>query len=111
MTKYGADEIEDWEFKIMRSASGKFKKPEFLSRICEEESKAGWEMVEKFDDHRVRFRRSTEHRNRDQNLEIDPYRTRLGMGPDQIGLLIAASILVGLGTLLGIVFYLTNVAK
>jgi len=43
--------------------------------------------------------------------EIDPYRTLVGMSMDKLGFLIAASVLVGLGALFGMVFWLTNVAK
>jgi hypothetical protein len=55
MTKYAGDELEGWEFKIVRSATRKFKDTEFVQRVCEEESRAGWEMLEKFDDSRIRF--------------------------------------------------------
>lgn len=111
MTKYGADEIEDWEFKIVRASTGKFKNPEFLRTTCEEEARSGWEMLEKFDNSRVRFKRKTEHRDGDLHRDIDPYRTFVGMSMDQLGLLIAASVVGGLGALLGIVFWLTQVAK
>jgi hypothetical protein len=111
MTKYSADEIEGWEFKIVRASTRKFKDPEFLRQTCEEEARAGWELLEKFDDNRVRFRRKIEHRDGDLHREIDPYRTLVGMSMDQLGFLIAASVLVGTGVLLGIVFWLTNLAK
>ncbi len=68
-------------------------------------------MLEKFDNNRVRFRRKIEHRDGDLHREIDPYRTLVGMSMDQLGLLIAASVLAGLGVLFGIVFWLTQVAK
>jgi hypothetical protein len=47
----------------------------------------------------------------DDIRSIRRYRTLVGMSMDQLGLLIAASVLAGLGALLGIVFWLTNVAK
>jgi len=111
MTKYTADEIEGWEFKIVRASTRKFKDPEFFRKTCEEEARAGWEMLEKFDDNRVRFRRKIEHRDGDLHREIDPYRTLVGMSMDQLGLLIGASVLGGIGVLLGFVFWLTQVAK
>jgi len=111
MTKYSADEIEGWEFKIVRASTRKFKDPEFLRQTCKEEAPAGWELLEKFDDNRVRFRRKIEHRDSDLHREIDPYRTLVGMSMDRLGFLIAASVLVGTGVLLGIVFLLTNLAK
>ena len=107
MTKYGSDEIEDWEFKIVRASTRKFKNREFLRATCEEEARAGWEMLEKFDDNRVRLRRKIEHRDGDLHREIDPYRTLVGISMDHLGFLIAASVLAGTGILLGIVFWLT----
>ena len=107
MTKYSADEIEGWEFKILRASTRKFKDPEFFRKTCQEEARAGWEMLEKFDDNRVRFRRKIEHRDGDLHREIDPYRTLVGMSMDRLGFLIVASVLGGTGVLLGIVFWLT----
>ncbi|MCW8984955.1 MAG: hypothetical protein OQK55_06405 [Thermoanaerobaculales bacterium] len=45
MTKYTADEIEGWEFKIVRASTRKFKDPEFFRKTCEEEARAGWEVT------------------------------------------------------------------
>jgi len=44
--------------RIVRSDSGAFRKPEILERLIEEEAQAGWVMLEKFDDNRVRFKQS-----------------------------------------------------
>jgi hypothetical protein len=41
----------------------------------------------------------------------EEYLLQVGVSMDQLGLLIAASVLVGLGALFGIVFWLTNVAR
>ena len=41
MTKYTADEIEGWEFKIVRASTRKFEDPEFFLKTCEEEARAG----------------------------------------------------------------------
>jgi hypothetical protein len=111
MTKYSADEIEGWEFKIVRAATRKFKDPEFFRQTCEEEARSGWEMVEKFDNSRIRFKRKTENRDRDQHRDIDPYRTQVGMTTDQLGLLITVAVFLVIGALLGTVFLLTNLAK
>jgi hypothetical protein len=108
MTKYTADEIEGWEFKIVRASTRKFKDREFLRTTCEEEARAGWGMLEKFDDNRARFKRKIDHRDGDLHREIDPYRTLVGMSMDTLGFLIVASVLLGMGVLLGIVFWLTN---
>jgi len=107
MTDYTRDDIrEDWEFKIVRSESGAFRRPEVLERLIEEEAQAGWVMLEKFDDNRVRFKRPRSARARDDFLPdgFDPYRTqygRLSARPAMlVGVLIGLLALFGLGGIL-----------
>jgi hypothetical protein len=105
MTRYGAEDLEVWEFKIVRSSGRAFRKPEDLRRICAEEARFGWELQEKFDDYRARFKRRTELREKDRYQEGDPYRTQLGMSSERIGMAIAIGILVAaLAT--GLAFFL-----
>jgi hypothetical protein len=111
MTKYGTDEIEGWEFKIVRAATRKFKDSEFLRMTCEEEARSGWDMLEKFDDNRVRFRRKIEHRDGDLHRDIDPYRTQVGMTMDRLGFVIAASVVLGSGVLLAVIAFIAQQAK
>ena len=80
LTNYNGDDVKGWEFKIVRSTTEKFKTREAVEKLCAEEAQAGWEMVEKFDNSRIRFKRRTECRTRDAHAQIDPYRTRIGMG-------------------------------
>jgi hypothetical protein len=47
------DLAEDWEFKILRSATNKFRDPVALHAFLQEEARAGWTLVEKFDNERV----------------------------------------------------------
>ena len=96
LTTYKSDDLDGWEFKIVRSGIGKFKNPENIRKLCAEEAKAGWEMVEKFDNNRIRFKRPIEKRSQDQYLDFDPYRT----SGDHFNPRIAAFI-VGLLALLG----------
>ncbi len=82
MTAYTPEDLENgWEFKIVRSASGAFRKAEKLQQLIEEEARAGWIMLEKFDDLRVRFKRPVRMREKDDSLppDVDPYRTHFGM--------------------------------
>ena len=80
MTPYTPQDIaENWEFKILRSATGAFRNPERLRAILEEEGRAGWTLVEKFDNARVRLKRSARARAGDSALGFDPYRTFIGM--------------------------------
>jgi len=82
MTRYTTEDLEsNWEFKIVRSETGAFRKPEVFQALLQEESVAGWELVEKLDNRRVRFKRSRDARRRDATLPpgYDPYRTTFGM--------------------------------
>jgi hypothetical protein len=108
MTKYGIEEIEGWEFKIVRAATRKFKDPEFFRRTCEEEARSGWEMLEKFDDARIRFKRRIENRDRDQHREIDPYRTQVGMTADKLGFLITVLVFLGVGAVMAAIALIVN---
>jgi hypothetical protein len=101
MTKYTSEDLEqDWEFKIVRGFYPVFRKPEVFHALLEEESLAGWELVEKLDDRRVRFKRRKDARRRDATLPpgIDPYRTQYGRNTNTIGIavgLISALLFVG----------------
>jgi hypothetical protein len=100
MTSYRAEEMEQgWEFKILRSATSSFKRPEVLARALAEESVAGWELVEKFDDSRVRLRRPQAARKRDMNLPAgaDPYRTQHGISEGLLGFYVVLMIFGAMG--------------
>ncbi|MBT4002136.1 MAG: hypothetical protein HOF10_02350, partial [Chloroflexi bacterium] len=75
MTAYTRQELaEDFEFKIMRSSTGKFKNRDVIEQLKAEENMAGWVMVEKFDDNRIRFKRPISAQKKDNLLpsQIDP---------------------------------------
>ncbi len=69
-----------WEFKIVRAPSDLFREFPALKRLCDEEASAGWIMLEKLDDRRIRFKRPIAMREviRADLLPIDPYRTTYG---------------------------------
>ncbi|HUW09893.1 MAG TPA: hypothetical protein VM537_09185 [Anaerolineae bacterium] len=97
MTQYEpADLQDDWEFKIVRSPSAAFRRPETLRKLIDEEAQAGWVFLEKLDDSRARFKRTTGARYRDALLPdgVDPYRTQYGRGSEAPRGLLA--VLVGL---------------
>ena len=97
LTKYNNDDINGWEFKIVRSLMGRFGNSEYIRRVCEEEARAGWEMLEKFDDHRIRFKRRVDKRSMDQHGDINPYRSEVGIGQGGIALavILGAALLIG----------------
>ncbi len=80
MTRYDAEDLNGWEFKIVRSALERFSSYENVQKLCQEESAAGWEMVEKFDNGRIRFKRRIENRSQDSHRAIDPYRSQFSLG-------------------------------
>jgi len=81
MTQYTPEDLnKDWEFKIVRSGTGAFRKAEVLNKLLEEEARAGWVMLEKFDDYRIRFKRPRSARVKDTYLPpgVDSYHTHYG---------------------------------
>ncbi|OUC16599.1 MAG: hypothetical protein B0A82_00510 [Alkalinema sp. CACIAM 70d] len=69
-----------WEFKIVRAYQDVFRDPKVLQKLCEEEGYAGWILLEKLDDRRVRFKRPIAMREvvKSESLPIDPYRSIYG---------------------------------
>jgi hypothetical protein len=105
MTKYtDADLKDDWEFKIVRSNTASFKNPETLRRVCEEEAQAGWVLLEKFDNQRLRFKRPASARAGDSALVgLDPYRSHYGVSPLAFVMIVLFGALLGAAAIIGIV--------
>ena len=102
MTNYTRKELNnEWEFKIVRSATGKFSKRDAVEQVRAEESIAGWVMVEKFDDSRIRFKRPISAQRNDIKLppDIDPYRTTFGMSEGGLVITILGVIAVSIGVI------------
>ena len=94
---YSRDDLQnDWEFKIVRSHTGAFRKTATLQKLMAEEARAGWQFVEKFDNGRVRFKRPSGARQRDAMLPagVDPYRANYGLSE---GAFVATILLVVFG--------------
>jgi len=108
MTGYNKDDLDGWEFKIMRSNTSKFKDSTYINQLCAEEAKAGWELVEKFDDNRIRFKRKTSMRGNDQFLQTDPYRTTVGVGAGQLTALILGIVFSVIGVLVFFIFMMNR---
>ncbi|NES94384.1 MAG: hypothetical protein F6K32_04010 [Desertifilum sp. SIO1I2] len=71
---------EEWEYKIVRANSDLFRDAEVFAQLCEEEAEAGWMLLEKLDDRRVRFKRPISARIgvKTDPFAIDPYRCHYG---------------------------------
>ena len=105
MTAYKGDDLDGWEFKIVRSNTGAFKRREFLEKVCREERQNGWEMIEKFDNNRIRFKRRIENRSRDSHAAIDPYRGTVGIGSGELAAAIVGAVIAALGIAIGVIIY------
>lgn len=106
MTNYSVDDLDNnWEFKIIRSETGAFRKPEAFQRMLQEEQIGGWELVEKLDDRRVRLKRHKDARRKDAMLprDYDPYRTNFGSSVARfsiiLGFVFALMLVAGLAVL------------
>jgi hypothetical protein len=54
----------------------------WLKSILDEEGRAGWSFLEKFDDYRVRLKRPVGAREQDEApVAVDPYLTWVGISP------------------------------
>lgn len=80
-----------WEFKIVRASSDLFRDQAVLQQLCQEEAKAGWILLEKLDDRRIRFKRLIALRNilDETQLPYDPYRSHYGASWTRLHLLSA----------------------
>lgn len=108
MTPYSPRDLaedEDWEFKILRSSSAAFKNPERLHAVLNEEARAGWMLVEKFDNSRLRLKRPTSARQLDGKLEFDPYRTYIGLS--DVGM---AVLVLGIGFSIMLLLFILIIA-
>jgi hypothetical protein len=111
MTGYTSQELaEGWEFKIVRSSTGAFRTPAFLRAVLDEEQRAGWTLVEKFDNGRIRLKRPASARANDSALGSDAYRTHVGMSELKLSLCILGAVFGGLA-LIGIIVMLIANAR
>lgn len=101
MTPYRPEDLEGWEFKIIRSATGKFGDLFSQQAILQEEGRAGWVLVEKFDNFRLRLKRPVSARQNDAALGFDPYRVWVGISPARFAVLLVAGILAGVSIIIG----------
>jgi hypothetical protein len=105
LTPYSRYELDaDWEFKILRSITGAFARPEQLRRALEDEALSGWVLVEKFDNNRLRLKREVGIHDDEMNPDIDPYRTTYGTGNARIAIL--TGIVLATGVLGGVLAFL-----
>jgi hypothetical protein len=111
MTNYASEELaNDWEFKIVRANTTAFRSPRAFNRLLEHEAQAGWTMVEKFDDMRVRFKRPRQARLRDAQLPpgVDPYGSHYGMSTAAFSVVTLLLALGLVGGMIALILYLVH---
>jgi len=67
------------EYKIVQSTTPHFAKTSNLKAVLDEEAQSGWQLVEKFDNYKVRLQRDISHRTGDGSRSVDAYRTQVGL--------------------------------
>ena len=77
---YSDPRMAGWEFKIVRAKGNLFRNPAIFQQLCEEEQLAGWVLLEKLDDQRVRFKRpiALRYMINPELLSFDAYRSSYG---------------------------------
>jgi hypothetical protein len=106
MTTYESDDLaQEWEFKIIRANRPLFGNRHRLQQLLEQEAVAGWTMIEKFDNSRIRFKRPLRARLNDSMLPpgVDPYRVHYGLHPGAFAAVLALTLLAVVG---GIMFWI-----
>jgi hypothetical protein len=67
------------EYKVVQSNTPMFANTAKLKEVTAEEARAGWELVEKLDNYKLRFQRDISFRANDDKLTSDPDRTQVGV--------------------------------
>ncbi|MFT4817639.1 MAG: hypothetical protein ACI9IQ_003155 [Cyclobacteriaceae bacterium] len=67
------------EFKTMQAQTPLFADSKKMQEILAIEAKAGWDLLEKEDNYRIKLQRDISNRENDKNLDSDPYATTAGV--------------------------------
>ena len=67
------------EYKTLQAQTPLFADTKKMQEILAEEAKAGWDLLEKEDNYRIKLQRSIDSRSNDGNLSIDAYRSTVGV--------------------------------
>jgi len=67
------------EYKVIQSQTPLFADTNKMQEVLSEEAKAGWRLLEKQDNYKIRLQREISHRANDASLGFDAYRTSVGV--------------------------------
>jgi len=71
----------DLEYKVIHTQTPLFSDTARMHEILEQEARAGWQLLEKENNFRIKLHRNISHRENDKNLDFDAYRTSVGVSP------------------------------
>ena len=67
------------EYKVIQSQTPMFSDTAKMHEILDEEAKAGWRLLAKEDNYRLKLQRDISNRANDTALDIDAHRTTVGV--------------------------------
>lgn len=67
------------EYKVMQAQTPLFADTKKMHEILDQEAKAGWRLLEKEDNYRIKLQRDISNRDNDKNLDFDAYGTSVGV--------------------------------
>lgn len=69
----------DIEYKTIQAQTPLFADSTKLHSVLDQEAKAGWQLLWKEDNYKVKLQRNISHRENDKNLDFDAYRSSVGV--------------------------------
>lgn len=69
------------EYKVIQSQTPLFADTTRMHEVLAQEEKAGWQLLEKEDNYKIRLQRNISFRANDKNLDFDAYRSTVGVSP------------------------------
>ena len=67
------------EYKVIQAQTPLFSDTQKMHEVLDQEAKAGWRLLEKEDNYKIRLQRDVSNRENDKNLDIDAYRSTVGV--------------------------------
>ena len=67
------------EYKVMQAQTPLFSDTQKMHDVLAQEAKAGWRLLEKEDNYKIRLQRDISNRENDANLDFDAYRSTVGV--------------------------------
>ncbi len=67
------------EYKVIQAQTPLFSDTAKMHEILDQEARAGWQLLEKEDNYRIKLQRNISHRDNDKNLDFDAYRSNVGV--------------------------------